>query len=344
MNINQNYAFDIDIVLAWVDGGDPTWLKEKNKYNNKNLSKRQLEYQVRQFRDWENLQFLFRGIESFMPWVRKVHFITAGHKPKWLNYEYKKINWVKHDDYIPYQYLPTFSSHVIELNIHRINDLAEHFIYFNDDMFTISKLRKTDFFSADGLPKDQSVLFRVPGVSYDDIFGHILLNDIGVINQNFNRKEVIKRHWKKLFSPKNGVLASVLSATFLPTNHFPGFMINHMPQAYLKSTFEDVWSKEADVLDSVCKNKFRTYRDVNQYLMREWQFVTGNYEPTNIMKKTAYFSIFPDQLDALSETITDQKRKMICINDAKVEDFEGTKQRIISSFQKILPNKSEFEL
>lgn len=336
--------FNIDLVLPWVDGSDPEWLKEKNRYNGKQLTDEQVNYQTRQYRDWDSLRFLFRGVEEFMPWIRKIHFVTNGQKPEWLNLDCKKLNWVNHEDYIPKKYLPTFSSHPIELNFHRIDDLVEHFIYFNDDTFVLRSTKSTDFFTKDGLPKDQSVLFRIPGVTYGDIFGHLQLNDIGVINQNFNRTEVIKKHWKKLFSPKNGLLAPILSATFLPTNHFPGFMVNHMPQAYLKSTFESVWSKEPDILDTVCKNKFRTINDVNQYLMREWQFVTGMYEPTNMLKYTRYFSLFPEQLESLSKTITNQERKLICINDAKVDDFDSTKQTINEAFKKILPNKSGFEL
>ena len=33
---------------------------------------------------------------------------------------FAKVVWGKHEDYIPKQYLPTFSSHPIELNMHRI--------------------------------------------------------------------------------------------------------------------------------------------------------------------------------------------------------------------------------
>ncbi|MDO4759616.1 MAG: stealth family protein [Candidatus Saccharibacteria bacterium] len=342
--MKKEIDFEIDIVIPWVDGSDPEWLKSKNIYSGKELSDAEIDYQVRQFRDWDNLQFLFRGIEEFMPWVRKVHFITCGQKPEWLNENYAKINWVKHSDYIPSEYLPTFSANPIELNIHRIDSLAEHFIYFNDDFFVLQPSKKGDFFSPKGLPKDQAVMFRISTVSYGDVFGHIQLNDIGVINQNFNRSDVLKQHWRKLFSPKNGLLAPILSATFLPTNHFPGFMINHMPQAFLKSTFEEVWSKEYNILDTVCKNKFRTVNDVNQYLMREWQFATGRFEPSNILNKSGYFSIFPEQLGGLIGTISNQKKKLICINDAKVEDFEETKKSIQEAFEKILPHKSGFEL
>ncbi len=334
---------NIDIVLLWVDGSDSEWIKQRNKYLGKELSEKEAKAFAKQYRNWDNLQYVFRGIEQFMPWVRKVHFVTNGQKPKWLNTGSSKLNWVKHSDFIPKEYLPTFSSHTIELNMHRIKGLAERFIYLNDDSFITKPTMAADFFALNGLPKDQAVLFRIPSADYDDIFGHFLLNDIGVINRNFDRNTVLKKYKTKFFSPKNGLLAPILSATFLPTNHFPGFMINHMPQAYLKSTFEEVWDKEREVLHKTSLNKFRSITDVNQYVMREWQFVTGKFEPTNLLKEGKYFSIFPKQLETACEAIESGKYRMICINDSEVGDFDQTKFAINSSLHKVLPNRSEFE-
>ena len=42
--------------------------------------------------------------------------------------------------------LPVFNSRSIETKIHRIPGLAEHFIYFNDDMILLRPVSKSDFF------------------------------------------------------------------------------------------------------------------------------------------------------------------------------------------------------
>ena len=47
---------------------------------------------VNRFRDCDNLQYIFRGIEEYMPWVNKIFFVTWGHLPKWLNTNNKKIS------------------------------------------------------------------------------------------------------------------------------------------------------------------------------------------------------------------------------------------------------------
>lgn len=40
-----------------------------------------IDNRVIRYRDWENLKYWFRGVETFAPWVNKVYFITYGHIP-----------------------------------------------------------------------------------------------------------------------------------------------------------------------------------------------------------------------------------------------------------------------
>ena len=94
--MSHNEEYKIDFVLPWVDGNDVEWQKDKAKYSGMKFS----DESVARFRDWDNLQYIFRGIEKFTPWVNKVHFITYGHLPKWLNTENPKLNIVCHKDFI----------------------------------------------------------------------------------------------------------------------------------------------------------------------------------------------------------------------------------------------------
>lgn len=80
------------------------------------------------FREWNNLRYWFRGVERFAPWVRKVHFVTEGHVPEWLNLHHPKLNVVRHSDYIHERYLPTFSSRPMQISLHNIPDLTGHFV------------------------------------------------------------------------------------------------------------------------------------------------------------------------------------------------------------------------
>ena len=103
----KNYK--IDVAIPWVDGNDPEWQKLKDQYSEvKSADKSDSRY-----RDWDNLIFLFRGIEKFWPWVNRVFLITCGQKPQWLNVNCEKLILVNHSDYIPKEYFPTFNSNTI---------------------------------------------------------------------------------------------------------------------------------------------------------------------------------------------------------------------------------------
>lgn len=56
------------------------------------------------------------------------------------------VEFVLHEQIIPECILPVFNSQAIEPFIHRIPQLKEHFIYFNDDMFPLKSLDYSDFY------------------------------------------------------------------------------------------------------------------------------------------------------------------------------------------------------
>src|SRR5699024_8602050 len=141
------------------------------------------------YREWGILKYWFRGVEKFAPWVNKIHFVTWGHTPSWLNVKHPKLNIVKHEDYIPSKYLPTFSSRPIELNLHRIKGLSEQFVFFNDDMFLLKPVKKEDFFK-NGLPRDIAAQDVV--VHNDFVHSIAEFNAIMLINKYFTKQNVLK--------------------------------------------------------------------------------------------------------------------------------------------------------
>lgn len=135
----------IDFVITWVNGNDPIWRAKFHQYSKLNIGDKR---DVR-FRDWDLLRYWFRGIDSFAPWVRYIFFVTEGHVPDWLNIHAPKLKIVKHCDFIPEENLPLFNSRAIEVNLHRIPELSEKFVYFNDDFFIIDKLDASFFLKKD---------------------------------------------------------------------------------------------------------------------------------------------------------------------------------------------------
>ncbi len=325
----------VDFILTWVDGSDKEWKAEKAKYANED--KRDSKY-----RDWDLLKYWFRGVEKNAPWVNKVHFVTCGQIPEWLNTDCDKLHIVNHKDYIPAKFLPTFSSHPIELNFHRIKTLSEHFSYFNDDVFIISPVKKDDFFK-DGLPRDRAIL-TVNCVKESWEIQHINNQDTSVINEYFDFKSCLKSNFGKWFNCLYGK-ENLRNIWLLPCPRFPGLKHDHINSNFLKSTYEEIWSKIPDRLNETSSHKFRTHLDVNQYLFKDWQIAKGAFKPAK--RIGAFIDLKdPGALDAACSHVAKRKTKIVCINDAEnidEEAFARDKALLISAFEAILPEKSSFE-
>ncbi|MDR2531859.1 MAG: Stealth CR1 domain-containing protein [Oscillospiraceae bacterium] len=332
-------SYPIDFVIIWVDGNDPQWQKERNKYRpDANTDSRACRY-----RDWDNLQYWFRGVEKFAPWVNNIFFVTWGHLPEWLNINHPKLKIIKHEDYIPKEYLPTFSSHTIELNLHRIKGLSEHFVYFNDDTFVIKKTKQKNFFK-NGMPCDMAIL-HAHSHNENESFTFCAERSAGLLNQYFNKKKVLLNNFFKWFNLKYG---RALISTFLnlPYKRFTGIWQQHLANSLCKSTIVELWEKEGKKLHETSSNKFRNYADFNQYIFKNWQLATGNFVPRSFKTGKSFVIRNNAELSRTTNYIKKQKGKMICINDEELshDNFIKYKNAVIESFEKILPEKSGFEI
>ena len=338
IHLNKTMIMEkIDFVITWVDCNDPIWQSAFHSY----LPKNRCTNDVRtiRYRNWENLRYWFRGVEKFAPWVNKVHFISCGQIPEWLNLKAPKLHFVKHSDYIPAEYLPTFSSRPIILNLHRIEGLSEHFVCFDDDCFLIDKVEPERFFRK-GLPCDKAALNTIS--PYGLFETNIIVNNLCIINASFKKHETIRTNFWKWFSPQaeNKLLRTLL---LLPWPKFTGFYNHHLPQGYLKSTFEEVWEKHEDILLHTTASRFRDISDVSPWLLRYWQLAKGSFVPLNVERDGINPFITDDSLDKIVKIIENQKKKIICLNEDEKTPYEAAKERINAAFHKILPEKSSFE-
>lgn len=331
---------DIDIVILWVNGADPAWLEEKKNY----LPPAQADSNsVNRYRDWGLLPYWFRAIERFAPWVRTIHFVTWGHVPEFLNLAAPKLHVVRHEEFIPAEYLPTFSSHTIEMNIHRIPGLAEHFIYFNDDMFLLRPMADADFFR-NGLPCTYGG--EVPWEFHGSIgvWEHAVANNMGVINKHFPKRESLRHHGKKYLDKcyrwKDNVRTFALQKLY--PDYFTGFKNLHAPAAYLKETFASVWAAEPALLDQTCRDRFRSASNVNQWVCLWWQVASGKFSP--YMTDNLVLSATDETIAAICDCIEHQSHAMLCVNDPEDSvNFERLAARLRQAFEVLLPQKSQFE-
>lgn len=173
-------------------------------------------------------------------------------------------------------------------------------------------------------------------------FCHHVLNDMDVINRHFRKHQQMKKNLSKCFHWRYGAL-NLESLCFLPFPRYLGFKLFHLPNAYLKSTFETVWELELDALDAALHHRFRSKDCINQYVFQFWQLVSGTFVPRGRMGR--HYTVTDQNVDAVCAELLSGKHKMMCLNDSKaVVDFELCKEKINAAFETLLPVKSVFEL
>lgn len=328
---------DIDFVITWVDMNDPKWQADFLKYSGRKENTKNGVSEAR-FRDNGFLRYWFRGVEKFAPWVRRIHFVTSGQKPEWLDESNPKINLVNHKDYIPEEFLPTYNSVVIERYIHRIPGLADHFVYFNDDFYIINTITPARFFR-NGMPCDIAAFLYNP--SWSQWYKRIK-NNLKIINRHFDKREVMRRDRDKWFHKSYGSKAR-WNYLLKPYGKFITLRTPHNAQPYLKSTFEEVWAVAGKELTETSVNRFRALNDLTPELFRTWQICRGNFEPYNTYSDTKMFPLMVRPRQAV-RAIYNQSYSLICLNDnVHIRNYDRVMADIRAAFESILPEKSGFE-
>jgi hypothetical protein len=229
-NIEKN---TIDAVVLWVDGNDLNH-KEKIYHYVDDKSKIYKNNFRTKFDQVNEIEFTIDSILKFAPFIRNIFIVTDEQIPDFLkNTELKKTyNNVKIIDhkviFSSYEeYLPVFNCRPIESCIYRIPDLAEHFIYFNDDFFLINETKPEDFFK-NGMP-----VLRGKWKRFDS--------------------DLIYKKWKK---PRIGHKHSQQKAAKI-LGFKKYYLFYHTPHPLRKSTFEKYFENNKDVFISNIKYKFR---------------------------------------------------------------------------------------
>ncbi len=291
----------MDIVITYVNGLDPEWQKSYEKNTNTPILEKR-------FRDWGTLKYLMRGIETNMPFIRKVHLVVAQESqvPEWI--DRKNVNIVLHNDIIPYEFLPTFNCNPIEMHLHRIKGLDEEYLYFNDDIFPLKPCEPTDFFE-----EGNAFLGMSKHLFAFDMYKHICRNSNKIARKALNRKP---------------------SLCFLRPQHVCTPMF--------KSICEEVYKKvEKEILASLTIT--RESNNLNQYLFLDYMYLKGVLKNRRLSKK--HFSLGIVSAKKLRNFLQHPTHKLICINDVQMseEKFNSTQKTLIETFEHIFPQKSKFE-
>lgn len=151
----QNYSDDlrIDAVITWVDGLDPLHLAKRGHYQPQ--AKRNANaINPHRWACNNELSYCLRSIANHAPWIGRIWIITDAQTPDLLQLPDELVARITIVDHLTLfagheSALPTFNSLAIETLLWRIPGLAEHFVYFNDDVFLTGPLAPGDVFQGD---------------------------------------------------------------------------------------------------------------------------------------------------------------------------------------------------
>ena len=143
----------IDAVITWVDGADPHHKAKLDAYLNSIGSVRPQAANPARFSSVGEIEYCVVSLLRFAPWIRTIFIVTDQQQPDFMKklvgtaYE-SRVKIVDHSViFADYEhYLPTFNSMSISSMLWRIPDLAEQFLFLNDDFALIRPVEPSVFF------------------------------------------------------------------------------------------------------------------------------------------------------------------------------------------------------
>lgn len=225
----------VDVVFTWVDNQDAKWQQHRHQYSTTAEQSALYNNDEARFSNHNELYYSLHSVRTFLPWVNRIYIVTDNQVPKWFKpTEYPNVSIIDHTQIIDQQYLPTFNSHVIEAHLHKIPELSEHFIYFNDDVFVARPLLKEHFFHANGIAS-----IFIADKSLQKMVAKGTITPTLAASQNCIR--LLKQNYAcNLDHP--------LVHTYIPLR---------------KSCFQTVWNHYEEEIKAFLPNKFRTNQDLN---------------------------------------------------------------------------------
>lgn len=311
----------IDVVYTWVDGADPEWNRRRAEAlgapNGVTMTPA-ADHEAR-FRSHDELRYSLRSLETYAPWVRRIHIVTAGQVPYWLDTSHPRVNLVFHEDIFPDPaMLPVFNSHAIEACLHRIPGLAEQYLYLNDDMFFGRRVRPEQFFHGNGLAK-----FFLSSAVTDP--GPRQPTDDAVTSAGKNNRELIAE-----------VFGRSTTAIF-----------QHTPHPQLRSVVWEMERTHPELFRQVAASRFRHPDDLSipSALFHYYAYALGRAVPDRI--SYLYLDLgHPRVVSRLRRLLRERNVDVFCLNDTPdfTGDRAGGRQLVTRFLARYYPLPSSFEI
>ncbi|MBO2448473.1 stealth family protein [Actinomadura barringtoniae] len=284
--------FPIDVVYTWVDGDDPAWQDRRDAALGavNDAERHELAINKSRFTSRDELRYSLRGLTMFAPWVRHVYIVTDDQVPAWLDVTHPGITVIDHKELFQDRgVLPTFNSHAIESQLHRIDGLSEHFLYFNDDVLLGRPVTPDMFFHPNGttkyFPSSKQVDLRVRS-GKDEPATAAGKNSRRLIEETFG-----------------GVITH---------------RVKHTPHALRRSVLNEIEKRFPAEIAETAHHQFRHQDDVSlpSSLHHFYGFATGRAVQADLRYR--YINLAsPDASDRLRAVLAEREYDVFCVNDTE---------------------------
>ncbi|MDG4536892.1 stealth family protein [Streptomyces sp. AV19] len=321
IRLPQDIHFPIDVVYTWVDGADPAWAERRARALHEAGSTRSHHVEAvnaARFLSRDELKYSLRSLHQYAPWVRTVFLVTDDQTPAWLDTSHPGIHVVSHKEiFSDPKVLPTFNSHAIESQLHHIEGLSEHFLYFNDDVFLGNPLTPRMFFFSNGLTK----FFLSPALVS---LGDRSPADAPVAAAAKNNRALVEKRFATTLTQK----------------------MCHVPHALRRSVLDEIEERYAEAHAATAAARFRSPDDLSvvSSLHHYCAYHQGRAIPSDLRYK--YMDLaHPSTSRRLNRLLANRDLDIFCINDtvSTEKDLERTNALIIPFLEGYFPVPSPFE-
>ncbi|MER5732351.1 stealth family protein [Streptomyces sp. NPDC002138] len=300
----EDVRFPVDVVYTWVDGNDPDWQRRRREQGGAGYhaeSANPARYISR-----DELRYSLRSLEQHAPWARRIFLVTDRQRPRWLDDAHPRITVVDHREiFDDPAALPTFNSHAIESRLHHIEGLAEHFLYFNDDMFLGRPVTARDFFLSNGMTRVflSPAQIPQPGITPGD-------RPVDAAGKN-NRR----------------IIEELFGTTLVQK-------MRHAPYALRRSILLEMEEKLAGPHRATTFSRFRSASDISipSSLYHYYAYLTGRAVPSDI--EYAYLPLDRPGIERrMNILLARRDRQAFCINDTVSDGRDQERQaRLLQDF------------
>lgn len=303
-------CFEVDFVVLWVDGNDPEFVSVRNAWAAR--LGRGVPAAAR-FVQSDELRYVLRGVERFLPWVTRVVLVTNGQRPAWLNSCHPRLKILTHREFMPADALPTFNSCAIEAGLVRWQGLAEHFLLANDDTFVFRSTPRSYFFPKESLAANYFTVFEKKDYTASS-YGRQLLATQKLLEGRFK------------------------GASFLLEPH-------HNIDAYVKSGCLEAWRLFGSLLTATCVSRFRAETDISRYVFAGVSAVLGKAVWQRTRKSHWFGSdgMVWELWQDYARGIQKYRPRLVCLNDSDKSSIQD-RERLNKYLQRTFPWKSSFEI